>query len=67
MKMGGLPNWLWMSAEEVVAHAWESAKAGKVISVPGRIYKTLSFISRFGPRPIVRKMGMSVRVRQRKK
>ena len=67
MKMGGLPNWLWMSAEEVVAHAWESAKAGKVISVPGRIYKTLSFISRFGPRPIVRKMGMNVRVRQRKK
>ena len=67
MKMGGLPNWLWLSAEEVVAHAWKSAKAGKVISVPGRIYKTLSFISRFGPRPIVRKMGMNVRVRQRKK
>ena len=67
MKMGGLPNWLWMSAEDVVTHAWKSAKAGKVISVPGRIYKTLSFISRFGPRPIVRKMGMIVRVRQRRK
>jgi short-subunit dehydrogenase len=67
MKMGGLPNWLWMSAEDVVTHAWKSAKAGKVISVPGRIYKTLSFISRFGPRPIVRKMGMNVRVRQRRK
>ena len=67
MKMGGLPNWLWLSAEAVVADAWKSAKAGKVISVPGRIYKTLSFISRFGPRPIVRKIGMNVRVRQRRK
>ena len=67
MKMGALPSWLWLSAEEVVADAWKSAKAGKVISVPGRIYKTLSFISRFGPRPLVRKMGMNVRVRQRRK
>lgn len=67
MKMGGVPHWLWLSADDVVADAWKSAKAGKAISVPGRIYKAISAISRFGPRPVVRKMGMNVRIRQRRK
>lgn len=67
MKMGGVPAWLWLSADEVVAEAWRSAKAGKAISVPGKPYKVISFISRFGPRPFVRKMGMNVRVRQRRR
>lgn len=66
MKMGGVPSWLWLSAQEVVADAWQSAKAGKAISVPGKAYKVISFISRFGPRPLVRKMGMNVRTRQRR-
>lgn len=67
MKMGAVPSWLWLNADEVVSHAWRSAQSGKAISVPGRAYKVLSFISRFGPRPLVRKMGMNVRVRQRRK
>ncbi len=66
MKMGGLPKWLWLSADEVVADAWKAAKSGKAISVPGRIYKLISFITRFGPRPLIRKTGMNVRVRQRR-
>ena len=66
MKMGGLPKWLWLSADDVVADAWKAAKGGKAISVPGRIYKVISFITRFGPRPLIRKTGMDVRVRQRR-
>jgi len=66
MKMGGLPKWLWLSADVVVADAWKAAKSGKAISVPGRIYKLISFITRFGPRPLIRKTGMNVRVRQRR-
>lgn len=67
MKMGGLPKWFWLSAEQVVKDSWIAAKAGKPLSIPGRQYKVLSFITRFGPRPLVRKVGMNVRVRQRRK
>ena len=67
MKMGGLPKWFWLSAEQVVKDSWTAAKAGKSLSIPGRQYKVLSFITRFGPRPLVRKVGMNVRVRQRRK
>ena len=67
MKMGGVPNWFWLSAEQVVRDSWKAAQAGKVLSIPGRQYKVISFISRFGPRPWVRKVGMNVRVRQRRK
>jgi short-subunit dehydrogenase len=67
MKMGGVPSSFWLSAERVVSDAWEAVLKGKAVSVPGRQYKVLSFISRFGPRPLVRKVGMNVRVRQRKK
>jgi short-subunit dehydrogenase len=67
MKMGGVPTSFWLSAERVVSDAWDAAQEGKALSVPGRQYKVLSFISRFGPRPLVRKVGMNVRARQRKK
>ena len=67
MKMGGIPDFLWFSAERVAQDAWESALPGKAISVPGRPYKVISFISRFAPRPMVRRVGMNVRVRQRRK
>jgi len=67
MKMGAVPKSFWLSADQVVADAWKSAVAGKALSIPGRQYKVLSFISRFAPRPLVRKVGMNVRVRQRNK
>lgn len=66
MKMNGLPEFMWLDAREVVAIAWKSALRGKAISVPGFQYKTLALVSRFAPRPLVRKAGMNVRVRQRK-
>jgi short-subunit dehydrogenase len=66
MKMGAVPQSFWLTAEEVVSDAWKAALHGKAISVPGGQYKLLSFISRFAPRPLVRKVGMNVRVRQRK-
>ena len=65
MKMTGLPDFLWLEADDVVKEAWNRAIAGKVISVPGWQYKILSTIARFGPRPLVRKAGINVRARQR--
>ena len=67
MRMNGLPNFMWLSADRVVSQAWKENQNGKVLSVPGWQYLILSTVSRFGPRPLVRKRGMNVRVRQRKK
>jgi len=66
MRMTGLPEFMWLNADAIVEAAWKSAQAGEVLSVPGLQYKILSSISRFGPRPLVRKVGMNVRSRQRK-
>jgi short-subunit dehydrogenase len=65
MKMSGLPNFMWLEADRVVSESWRAALAGKVICIPGWQYKILSTIARFGPRPLVRKLGIKVRARQR--
>ena len=65
MKMSGLPNFMWLEADRVVAEAWRAAERGKAICIPGWQYITLSTIARFGPRPLVRKLGIKVRARQR--
>ena len=67
MKMGALPNFMWLNADDLVAKAWADSQKGAAISVPGWQYIVLSSILRFGPRPLIRKLGMSVRVRQRNK
>ncbi len=66
MKMSGLPAFLWLEADEVVVEAWADSQSGKALSIPGWQYKILSSIARFGPRPLVRRLGLNVRVRQRR-
>ena len=65
IKMGGLPEFMWLSAEKVVAKSWSDTLSGKAVSVPGWQFLILSMISRFGPRPFVRRVGMSMRKKQR--
>ena len=65
MRMTGLPEFMWLASDDVVDAAWRATQAGEVLSVPGFQYKILSSISRFGPRPLVRRVGMNVRSRQR--
>ena len=67
MNMRGLPSFMWLSADTVVAQAWADAHAGKAISIPGKQYQVISAILRYGPRPLVRRVGMKVRSHQRKK
>ena len=67
MRMNGLPEFMWLTSDRVVLQAWQENQKGKVISIPGWQYLILSSVSRFGPRPLVRKLGMNVRVRQRQK
>jgi hypothetical protein len=65
MKMDRLPEFMWLDAEDVVADAWKVSQAGGAISVPGGQYKTLTFLARYLPRPIVRKLGINIRKKQR--
>ena len=66
MYMKGLPNFMWLNADALVAKSWSDAQKGKAISIPGWQYQLLTFVMRFTPRPIVRKIGMSVRTKQRR-
>ena len=65
MRMSGLPNFMWLTSGQVVAKSWRYAKAGKVVCIPGWQYLILSAIARTAPRPLVRKLGMNVRRKQR--
>lgn len=65
MKMGGLPNFMWLDANKLVAKSWQDVKKNKPVSVPGWQYKILSTIAQYAPRPMVRKLGINVRRKQR--
>jgi short-subunit dehydrogenase len=66
MSMKGLPNFLWLNSDRLVEQSWRDALKGKAVSVPGWQYKLLVLIVQTVPRSIVRKVGMNVRVKQRK-
>jgi short-subunit dehydrogenase len=66
MSMKGLPNFLWLNSDRLVEQSWRDALKGKAVSVPGWQYKFLVLIVQTVPRSIVRKVGMNVRVKQRK-
>jgi len=65
MKMAGLPNFMWLNSDFLVAKAWKDAISGKPVSIPGWQYKTLVGIISLAPRSIVRRLGMNLRVKQR--
>ena len=65
MKMGAIPNFMWLDGDFLVKKAWADARKGKAISIPGWQYKVLRTIIALAPRRTVRKMGMSLRTKQR--
>jgi len=66
MSMKGLPNFMWISSDDLVAQSWSDALKGKAVSIPGWQYQLLVFIIQSVPRSIVRKIGMNLRAKQRK-
>ena len=63
MKMKGLPEFMWLDSDQLVARSWSDAQSGKAVSVPGWQYKLLvGFIATL-PRRIVRSIGMNLRKR----
>jgi short-subunit dehydrogenase len=65
MKMGQLPAFMWLNADDLVAKSWKDALADKPVSIPGWQYKALVGVINLLPRGIVRKVGMDVRKKQR--
>ena len=65
MKMKGLPEFMWLNSDQLVATAWSDAQAGKAVSIPGWQYKLLVGVISSTPRRFVRKIGMNLRKRQR--
>jgi short-subunit dehydrogenase len=66
MSMKGLPKFMWLNADKLVEQSWKDAVNGKAVSVPGWQYQLLTFVMRYAPRPMVRKIGMNVRIKQRR-
>lgn len=66
MSMKGLPNFMWLNPDDLVAKAWSDGLKGEAVSVPGWQYRVLVFVIHALPRSIVRKIGMNIRRKQRK-
>jgi short-subunit dehydrogenase len=56
MKMNGLPPFMWLNADKLVAKAWKDAQANKPISIPGWQYKILVAIILITPRSVIRRV-----------
>ncbi len=65
MKMSGLPEFMWLNSDRLVEKAWHDALAGRAVSIPGWQYKLLVGFISLVPRPLVRRVGMNLRVKQR--
>jgi short-subunit dehydrogenase len=54
VRMTTVPQWLWLSAADVVREGLEDAFAGKPVSIPSTRYQALVSAARLVPRPLVR-------------
>jgi len=66
MSMKGLPNFMWINSDDLVAQSWSDALKGKAVSIPGWQYQLLVFVIQTVPRTLIRKVGMNLRAKQRK-
>jgi len=57
MDMSAVPSGMWLNATDVAERAWNDAKRGKAISVPGMQYRVLTAAARFAPRSLVRRIA----------
>jgi short-subunit dehydrogenase len=63
MKMKGLPEFMWLDSDQLVARSWSDAQGGKAVSIPGWQYKLLVGLISILPRAMVRSIGMNLRKR----
>jgi short-subunit dehydrogenase len=58
MKMKGLPSFMWLNADKLVAQSWKDAQANKPVSIPGWQYKLLIAIISITPRGLIRRVRL---------
>lgn len=58
MKMKGLPSFMWLNADKLVAQSWKDAQANKPVSIPGWQYKLLMAIISITPRGLIRRVRL---------
>jgi short-subunit dehydrogenase len=63
INMSKAPQWLWLSADEVVRAGLSDLRRGKVVSVPNWKYKTAVFALRHLPRSVVQRGARDTRGR----
>jgi short-subunit dehydrogenase len=66
MSMKGLPSFMWLDSDKLVAKAWSDALKGAAVSIPGWQYRLLVLAIQTLPRSVIRKVGMNLRAKQRK-
>lgn len=57
MDISGVPEFMWLTTDQVVSQALKDADKGRVISVAGRQYEALSLVAQYLPRPLVRRIS----------
>lgn len=66
-RLGGrpsMPEFMWLSADQVVDTAMADLQAGREVSVAGRHYQALRVLSRYTPDPVVKVVASAVRSRR---
>ena len=66
MSMKGLPRFMWLDSDKLVAKSWSDALKGEAVSIPSWQYQLLVFVIQALPRSIIRKVGMNLRKKQGK-
>lgn len=56
MKMNGLPRFMWLNPDKLVAQSWKDAQANQPVSIPGWQYKLLVAIVSIAPRSLIRRL-----------
>ena len=64
--MSRLPEWGWLSAEQVVRESLDGAARGRVVVVPSRRYAALVTVLRYAPRGLVRTVSAGLAARRRR-
>jgi len=55
--MSGVPRWMWLDADRVVADALADLRSGKAVSIPSRRYRALTTASRVAPPRLVERLA----------